>query len=497
MNDSVVLAALKALSIESKSLLMASELSARRLPSFQLRTIFNALIKDDDERRIIVDQIDKDLQSHGIPEDQVFALLNDLLSVPSVMQMNEGMQSTRRLRSPFTQGFESQMPAQIGTGLGPPPNGNGNGIGAPMIGAVQYNPRQSYPPSGNYPAASSEHQRPDNSQFAKRPGPPSGADNNPYSQPQRTGSYPISPPQGFPPRGSSVRDTQSFSMPQNQRTSPSPIPLSQSIDPRGGPAPASSSQRYSQNAFHNPNDLPNPLPAKPQGFSANSYGPPEPTASTSAPGLPGLPGMPPITVRPQPAQPGNPSLTQQNRRFGNEQRLSPSEAAMAVSEAALLTPGLANVSAPLASKIVSRTDGSPNNFQGGTSANVRSNDGRPTVLIADDDKRIRMVFRLRMEESGMTVVECADGTEAWDRIQQGDITLAVLDMKMPGLHGLEVLSRMADKQFRIPVIVCSAYDQLKDEFVVQTYPRLRYLVKPVAPEQLVGSIKELLVKQSA
>jgi len=62
---------------------------------------------------------------------------------------------------------------------------------------------------------------------------------------------------------------------------------------------------------------------------------------------------------------------------------------------------------------------------------------------------------------------------------------------------LEVLSRMADKQFRIPVIVCSAYDQLKDEFVVQTYPRLRYLVKPVAPEQLVGSIKELLVKQSA
>ena len=129
--------------------------------------------------------------------------------------------------------------------------------------------------------------------------------------------------------------------------------------------------------------------------------------------------------------------------------------------------------------------------------NSRRNDGRPVILIADDDKRIRMVFRLRMEESGLTVVECSDGTEAWERIQQGDISLAVLDMKMPGLHGLEVLSRMADKQFRIPVIVCSAYDQLKDEFVVQTYPRLRYLVKPVAPEQLVGSIKELLNKVPA
>jgi DNA-binding response OmpR family regulator len=65
-------------------------------------------------------------------------------------------------------------------------------------------------------------------------------------------------------------------------------------------------------------------------------------------------------------------------------------------------------------------------------------------------------------------------------------------MKMPGLHGLEVLSHMADKQITTPVIICSAYDQLQDEFVVRTYPNLRYLVKPVAPEALVSSIRELL-----
>ncbi|HLX60069.1 MAG TPA: response regulator [Planctomycetota bacterium] len=476
VNDGVVLAALKALSNETKALVMASELEARRMPSFQLRTIFNAMVKDEDERRIIVDLIDKDLQASGYPEDQVFALLNDFLTPANpLQQMNEGVQNTRRLRSPFAHNFEGQLPpVQIGAGVDP-------AVGAtpaPMMGNVQYSPRPSYP-------AAAETQR--------MPGPPV----------TRTGSYATTasqlsprstPGQPPPPRSQAARDIAT--------------PVSQ-----GAPVPAAS--RYTQNAFVNHEDMAALQgPGKPQGFNKNSYMPPEPaTPSQPQPGLPGLPGMPPVTVRPQtqvgvqrepgaplpPIPPGLPiTATQQSRRFGpdSQNRLTASQSAQAVNEAALLTPGLANISGPMASKIVSRTDGSPNNFQNNPHTSSVRNDGRPVVLIADDDKRIRMVFRLRMEESGLTVVECQDGTEAWERIQQGDISLAVLDMKMPGLHGLEVLSRMADKQYRIPVIVCSAYDQLKDEFVVQTYPRLRYLVKPVAPEQLVGSIKELLVKQN-
>ena len=491
MNDSVVLAALKALSNETKALLMVSELGARRMPSFQLRTIFNALIKDDDERRIIVDLIDKELHASGVPEDKVFALLNDLLTIPNALQMNDAVQSTRRLRSPFVQNFEGQMPAQIGVSLSPAQNG------APILGAVQYNPRSSFA------ANPSEPQRATHSQVFKRPTSGAGTeDDRAFVSPTRTGSFPVASGQnGYPARGNPTRETIAPGMTPmpSQRQSPSPI-NQQAVDTRNGSgAPVSpSSQRYSQNAFHNPDDLP-PAVSKPQGFTKNSYSAPDSVSPISAaPGLPGLPGMPPVTVRPQAPPPqGMPAPALSQRRFGMDTRLSASASAQAVSEAALLTPGLANVSGPLASKIISRTDGSPNSFQGGTTSTVRNGDGRPVILIADDDKRIRMVFRLRMEESGLTVVECADGTEAWDRIQQGDIALAVLDMKMPGLHGLEVLSRMADKQFRIPVIVCSAYDQLKDEFVVQTYPRLRYLVKPVAPEQLVGSIKELLVKQPA
>jgi CheY-like chemotaxis protein len=120
---------------------------------------------------------------------------------------------------------------------------------------------------------------------------------------------------------------------------------------------------------------------------------------------------------------------------------------------------------------------------------------RPLVLVADDDKRIRLVFKLRLEDSGFAVAEAADGLQAWERVQEGGLALVVLDMKMPGLHGLEVLSRMVDKQITLPVIVCSAYDQLENEFVVQTHPKLKYLIKPVAPDLLVSTARELIGKK--
>jgi DNA-binding NtrC family response regulator len=112
--------------------------------------------------------------------------------------------------------------------------------------------------------------------------------------------------------------------------------------------------------------------------------------------------------------------------------------------------------------------------------------------LADDDSRIRIVFRMVLERLGMAVLEAGDGNEAWRKIQEGNVCLAILDMKMPGLHGLEVLGRMADRQLEIPVIVCSAYDQLKDEFIIATHPRLRYLVKPVSSEALEKAVRELV-----
>jgi DNA-binding response OmpR family regulator len=107
-----------------------------------------------------------------------------------------------------------------------------------------------------------------------------------------------------------------------------------------------------------------------------------------------------------------------------------------------------------------------------------------------------MVYRMRLEDAGFEVVEFGDGAEAWARLQAGGVALAVLDMKMPGMHGLDVLSNLAAKSPGLPVVICSAYDQLEDELTVQRYSPLKYLTKPVAPDTLVATVKGLLGAQA-
>ncbi len=114
------------------------------------------------------------------------------------------------------------------------------------------------------------------------------------------------------------------------------------------------------------------------------------------------------------------------------------------------------------------------------------------ILLVDDDTRIRMVFRKKLEDNKFVVEEASDGEEAWKKIQENQFGVAVMDMKMPGLHGLELLARLTAAGATLPVVICSAYEQLQDEFVVSTYPKLRYLVKPIPADKLLEAVKELM-----
>jgi CheY-like chemotaxis protein len=117
---------------------------------------------------------------------------------------------------------------------------------------------------------------------------------------------------------------------------------------------------------------------------------------------------------------------------------------------------------------------------------------RPTVLIAEDDPRTRMVYHMKLEEDGgYNVLDAMDGQEAWQMIQNSDISAVILDIKMPKVNGLELLQRMRKQKPVLPVVLVTSFDHVKDEFAVQTYPRLKYLVKPVVPEKIIESLREL------
>ncbi len=89
-------------------------------------------------------------------------------------------------------------------------------------------------------------------------------------------------------------------------------------------------------------------------------------------------------------------------------------------------------------------------------------------------------------------MEVSNGSDAWERIQNGGLYGVVLDIKLPGMNGIEILSRMHDMQITIPVVVCTSFSHIEDEFIVRTYPRLKYLVKPISPDQIIEALRELM-----
>jgi two-component system, NarL family, invasion response regulator UvrY len=115
------------------------------------------------------------------------------------------------------------------------------------------------------------------------------------------------------------------------------------------------------------------------------------------------------------------------------------------------------------------------------------------VLIADDHPIVRGGLKqLLSGHPDITVVaECGDGSEALRIIQTKPLDVAVLDISMPGISGLEVLSNLKTHHPNLPVLILSGYPE--SELAVRTLKAgaVGYLNKEMAPEELVAAIRRV------
>jgi DNA-binding response OmpR family regulator len=109
------------------------------------------------------------------------------------------------------------------------------------------------------------------------------------------------------------------------------------------------------------------------------------------------------------------------------------------------------------------------------------------ILIADDERDIRSVLALYLEDAGYEVVEAADGLEALRILETGEIDLCLLDIMMPGLDGYQVLKRVRQTD-GVPVIVISAKGQDSEKILGLNLGADDYLVKPFNPLEAVARV---------
>ncbi|MBR5943473.1 MAG: response regulator transcription factor, partial [Lachnospiraceae bacterium] len=113
------------------------------------------------------------------------------------------------------------------------------------------------------------------------------------------------------------------------------------------------------------------------------------------------------------------------------------------------------------------------------------------VLIAEDEVATAKALKLLLEKSKYTVDIVHTGTDAWDYLTAGSYEVVVLDIMMPGMSGLEVLSNMRQNGMKTPVLMLTAKAELEDRVAGLDAGADDYLPKPFATSELIARVRAL------
>jgi DNA-binding response OmpR family regulator len=118
-----------------------------------------------------------------------------------------------------------------------------------------------------------------------------------------------------------------------------------------------------------------------------------------------------------------------------------------------------------------------------------------TILVVDDDAKIRDLLRLYVEREGHRTVFAADGISALAMARHHRPSLVLLDIMLPGLDGLEVCRQLRDES-EVPILLLTARSGDADKVVGLDLGADDYVVKPFSPRELMARIRALLRRRA-
>ena len=111
------------------------------------------------------------------------------------------------------------------------------------------------------------------------------------------------------------------------------------------------------------------------------------------------------------------------------------------------------------------------------------------VLLVDDEEDFLESLNERLKLRKVDANTARSGEEALDRIEDEKPTVIVLDLKMPGMHGLEVLKRIKHTNPRVQVVILTGHGSEEDRKEAERLGAFAYLTKPVRMDTLMKSIR--------
>src|SRR5437773_5406177 len=115
-----------------------------------------------------------------------------------------------------------------------------------------------------------------------------------------------------------------------------------------------------------------------------------------------------------------------------------------------------------------------------------------TVLVVDDEEQIRSTLRGVLADEGFEVIEAADGRQALDLLQCTAPRLAIVDVWMPEVDGIELVARMREQAPGVPIIVISGHGTIETAVRVIRLGAFDFLEKPFQLDALLGVVGRAL-----
>ena len=113
------------------------------------------------------------------------------------------------------------------------------------------------------------------------------------------------------------------------------------------------------------------------------------------------------------------------------------------------------------------------------------------VLVVDDETNMRRLLRTALQKSGFAVLEAADGTEAMSLLRTREIDVALVDVMLPGVDGLELVRRIRGES-AVPIILITARGEEAQRIAGLELGADDYVVKPFSAPEVVARVRAQL-----
>lgn len=114
------------------------------------------------------------------------------------------------------------------------------------------------------------------------------------------------------------------------------------------------------------------------------------------------------------------------------------------------------------------------------------------ILVVEDEPSIVTLLTYNLEKAGYIAESVHDGEEAVKKVSENDYDLMILDIMLPKMDGMEVVSHLRRNQHDIPVLMLTARDTEIDKILGLELGADDYLTKPFSPRELIARIKAIL-----